>query len=172
MTIKFNGDILKMSAGNKGSRTIWRYIMSKYYRCSNDNNPMSDWGHAMFCDNFEMVDHYGKNIFTFDGTDAIDIKELKDTIISTWEECIEEDSFNQAENNGADMEYFKRLSGEEVFESLNPDEIVNSAEAYDSDLGIWFYWYIAEPKDIKAVLTNNGAIVYDESLIIFEGVQE
>ena len=143
-----------------------------YYRCTNKNTPMSDWGHAMFCDDIYKISHYGENLYTYDGTNGIHIKDLEGIIKSTWLQCQSDDDWTLAEANGADMDYYKNLSADEICKLLNPTDIVDTAAAWDSELCTWFWFYIAEPNGIPAVITNNGAIVWDESLIKKEDKDE
>lgn len=134
-----------------------------FYRCTNSDSPISQWGHAMFTDNLERVDHYGENVYTFDGNSAIHIAELEQQIVTAWNECQESGEFGQLCD-----EYYESLSAEEIFNTFNPDNIVNSAEGWDTELVVWFWEFIAEPNGIMAVLTNDGAVVFDIELIANE----
>src|SRR5690606_22061662 len=62
-------------------------------------------------------------------------------------------------------EYWKEIEGEEIYEQFNPKDIVDSAEAWDSDLVQWIWDRILEPRDIMAVTTRDGAVVFDDKLI-------
>lgn len=131
-----------------------------YYRFTNSNNPMSDWGHAMFAENREAVEHYGANEYIFDGQGAVSINDLKDLIITAWNECQESEDFGSLYEK-----HFMEITAEEVFDNLNPEDIVNSADGWDTELVVWFWEFIAEPSNIMAVTTWDGAIVFDENLI-------
>lgn len=131
-----------------------------YYRCTNSDSPMSDWGHAMFADSLERVDHYGKNVFVFDGQGAVNIYDLEDKIRQAWAKSQESGDFGEMYD-----EYYQSLSADEVFESFAPADIVNSAEGYDCDLVVWLYQMVLEPNGIYAVITPDGAVVFDETLI-------
>lgn len=128
-----------------------------YYRFSNSTNPMSEWGHAMFSEKRESVEHYGKNEFIYNGNHGVKIEELEASIISQWEKTVE--------TGMAPMGY-EEMEAQTVFQSFNPSDIVMSAEAWDSsELLTWFCEAIAIPQDIQAVITNDGAIVFDSALI-------
>ena len=134
-----------------------------YYRFSNSTNPMSDWGHAMFSDNADKVEHYGAYKFVFDGVNAVAIDSLYDTIINYWTNCQESGNFGDMCDS-----YFENLAAEDVFTAFNPADIVNSADGWDSALVGWFWEFVAEPNNIMAITTQDGAIVFDSSLIVKE----
>lgn len=133
-----------------------------WYRYTNKNNPMSDFGHAMFSDNLDSIQGaYGQNLFTYNGANSVTIDSLKDIIIKAWEQC-QEEGFSYPNDD-----YYESLDAETIYNMLNPDDIVDSAEGWDSSFMItWFWQYIAEPNNIKAVITNDGTIVFDEDLIV------
>ncbi|MDD3997618.1 MAG: hypothetical protein PHH86_07905, partial [Sphaerochaetaceae bacterium] len=61
---------------------------------------------------------------------------------------------------------YEELSGEEFVEQFNPDDIVNTAEAWDDEsLVYWLYSEVLLPAGIRAIETYNGAIVFDETLL-------
>lgn len=124
-----------------------------YYRYSNSENPMSDWGHAMFVDDEFASENYGDILYTYDGTDSVDIEDLHDIFISEW-------------NKGIIPSGFDEFDAEEIFNEFNPEDIVMSAGAWDnSELVTWFGDFILFKHDIRAILTNDGAIVFDPTLI-------
>lgn len=127
-----------------------------YYRYSNSENPMSEWGHAMFVDNEFSSENYGSILYIYDGTDAIDIKDLHDIIVDEWNKTIEK---------GMEPIGFEVIDPEDIFNEFDPEDIVMSAGAWDSELVTWFGDVILANYDIKAVITNDGAIVFDPSLI-------
>lgn len=128
-----------------------------YYRFSNRQCPMSDWGHAMFCDNEDAVTHYGDNEFTYNGLEGTPIEDLHDIIVNAWKKTVE---------NGAEPMYFEGEDAETVFESFNPDDIVESGQAWDcGELCTWFSDNVASVHGINAVILFDGAVVFDEKLI-------
>lgn len=131
-----------------------------YHRYTNSDTPMSDWGHAMFVDD-QSSEHYGSNHYTFTpDAKAKEISSIEDLITTAWSQCKENDDFGEL-NDG----YYQSLSASEVFESFNPSDIVNSAAGWDCELMVWFWQFVAEPNDIMSVLTDDGAIVFDQDLI-------
>lgn len=129
-----------------------------YHRYTNSNSPMSEWGHAMFSARPEPV--YGRNHYTHDGRGAVCIEELEQIVKNAWLASQESGDWGEMYD-----EYYQSLSAGEVFDSLNPQDIVSSAEGWDCDLMVWFWQFVAEPNGITAVLTNDGAIVWDPDLI-------
>lgn len=132
-----------------------------YYRYTNSDNPMSDWGHAMFVDNADSSAHYGNNLFLYDGHEAVDIDDLKDAIKTAWDESVA---------NGAcpydEFIDYSAYSSDEIYDSFNIDDIVDSASGWDNgSLLSWIYEKVLEPKNIMAVITYDGAVVFDENLI-------
>lgn len=129
-----------------------------YYRFTSKTTPMSDYGHAMFVESRESVEYgYGENEWVYDGNEATNIESIKDIIINKWEES---NSF------GLIPYHLESLTGEEAYTFFNPDDIVMSAEAWDDGEALeWFCDNIAIPMDIKSVITNDGAIVFDSDLI-------
>lgn len=128
-----------------------------FYRYTKSTNPMSDWGHAMFVNNPYTSDQYGPNCWTYDGSNGVDINDLRDVIISTWDADTESGRIL----NYTDIE----TTGEDIFSSFNPSDIVSSADTYDSELVTWLWERVLEANSIDAVITADGAIVFDESLI-------
>lgn len=134
--------------------------MTTYYRFTESQSPMSNWGHAMFAEKMDSVEHYGKNLYTLNASVAVNVEDLKESITAAWEACKENEYF------GSTMDtYYEQLTAEEVYNLLNPADIVNSAEGYDCDIVQWFWDYVLEPQGIMAVRTQDGAVCFDETLI-------
>lgn len=128
-----------------------------YYRRSVSTNPMSDWGHAMFAENQDSILSYGENEFTYNGEHGVELSSLHDIIVSEWE---------KAQENFMCPVGFDDIEAEEIYSEFNPEDIVMSAGAWDcAELIAWFCDNIAIPNDIQAVITCDGAIVFDSSLI-------
>jgi len=150
-----------------------------YFRYTGkQDNPMSQWGHAMFADEKGKVSEhysYGKNAWAFSpesgDTRVVNIEDLKDKTRIAWKKTVDfynENGWYQSVGGGENLEDFIKLdlSFDEVFSYLNPEDIVNTAEGWDGDLGLWFYHAVAEPNDIGAIVTQDGAIVWDRDMII------
>ena len=136
-----------------------------YYRFTNKDSPMSDWGHAMFANDKYRVENYGKKGYGYSGEKATPISQLKDDIKKAWDEDIANGFSGDFGNGLADDSVYYGLKGDDIYPQFNPSNIVDSAEAYDSDLVQWLYERVLEPRGIGAVSTKDGAIVFDESLI-------
>lgn len=131
-----------------------------YRRNTHSNNPMSDYGHAMFVEieKEDSIGSYGPVAWLYDGTDITPIETLREAIISTWDEyndiCLVPRTF-------------EHLSGEDIYNACLPVDIVDSAGIYDDgDLVQWLWEHVFEERDIRAVSTPDGAIVFDETLIM------
>ena len=143
----------------EGQPTKWQGSSDRgpiYYRFSNSDDPMSDWGTAIFSDTRESVQHYGKNEFTFSG-EATSASELEDVIARQWEK--DKKAGRLYESSDYD------LSGRDVARSFNPRDVVDSAEGYDSNSVQWLWDRVLEPRNIRAVRTTNGVVVFDPKLI-------
>lgn len=129
----------------------------EYYRFTNKNTPMSDWGHAMFATNRNSVcNGYGHNEYHYNGKQAVAIQSLYDAIATEWEESKE---------FGAIPDCYENLSTNQVCETFNPDDIVQDAEAWDDpDMYRWFCENILDKYGVVAVTTEDGAIIFDENL--------
>ena len=141
--------------------------MKTYYRYTNQNTPISDWGHALFAENEEEVKHYGENKYTFNDKTK-DIADLKDVIAKAWEED-RINGFNGDFGNMADIEHWQEFDGEEIANEFDPEDIVDAAQAWDTELVMWVWERILGPNGIYAVATYNGAVVFDEDIIEGEG---
>ena len=130
--------------------------MTMYYRSYKEESPMSEWGHAMFSDHIDPWQ--GEPNYTYDGTGAVDISDLEDVIKDAWSESLKNEDFDDT--------FMADITAEDAFKSFAPEDIVMSAEAWDDgDMVQWIWNKVLEPKDIYAVITPDGAIVFDESLI-------
>ncbi len=130
-----------------------------YYRYYTSENPMSDWGHAMFVDNEYTSEQYGNHIFVTDGSACVEIESLADEIEDAYDETFE-----------LLPSYLQDCSFKDFLSAFNPIDIVDSAGAWDNyDMYSWFLEYIAEPYNIKGVITNDGAIILDRTLIEYKG---
>lgn len=129
-----------------------------FYRYSNSDSAICDiTGFAMFSDNEGRVSsNYGQNLFMYDGTDAVNIEDLKERITNAW---------NEYRYNAED--YMQDISADEFYSCFDPDDIVDDAGAWDnSDFRRFFADYIYENE--SAIILSSGAIVFDEKLIIRE----
>ncbi len=132
------------------------------YRFYSKNNPMSRSGYAMFADDYyRNGEAYGGDkprAFSVDENDLTDIDSLTDKIIEARHETDKAASW--------ELENYENVSDEEFAQLFDPDDIVDSAVAWDNEeLASWFYESVAEPNNIGGVKTYDGAIVFDPVLI-------
>jgi hypothetical protein len=115
----------------------------------------------MFCNRIQTgwIDYKacadkGQYVWTVDSDKCTDIHDLHDIIVSKFEN-----------RNEWDLSDFG-ITGEEFFDICNPTDIIDSAGAWDdADTTMWIYNNICEPSDITALQLDDGAIVFDETLI-------
>lgn len=137
----------------------------KSYRFYKAESPMSDWGHAMFADDPEDASQYGAQAWVVDKKELTDINELLPEI----EKKIKEQIDNGKIYNYNFADYIEKKSEAEIkdiIKEFNPKDIVESAEAYDnSDFIEWLFNEVCEPKGVKGIKTDDGSIVFDQSII-------
>lgn len=137
-----------------GQKPLWGPGI--YVRRTKNDNPMSDWGHAMFVEGTpDTLGAYGDVVHRFDGKNAMPISDLKEKMEAAYEKYPA--FFSEYE----DIEDF-----EDLYHWFDPDDIVDSAEAYDNaDFLEWLYTRVLSPNGIEAITTQQGAIVFDPDLI-------
>ncbi len=133
---------------------------------TNPNSPMSDWGHAMFADNAESNQLYGDCWWAVDSADLVNISDLRNAILTARREFDPDTAYYMTDVMIADFEQLNQRSDDDFFGFFDPEDIVDSADAYDSDtLCVWAWENVFEPLNIKGVKTSDGAVVYDPSII-------
>ena len=143
------------------------------YRGKAGNSPLSDWGTAMFTDNGaeayfpDTLNQYVENQkgYYVNKSELTDIDSLNNEIWNKWREDWENGTLK--DEYGIDyLTEEQALNKEEILREFDPDDIVDSARAYDNaEFVKWFYDKIIEPKGIAGVNTSDGAIVFDENVI-------
>ena len=136
-----------------------------YHRHTSKPDPMSDIGHAMFAADHDQSRFYGAYGWTLDSRYCIPIHTLQSDIAALWD-ADRADMFDSAPYI-ADANYYMQFDGEFIAASFDPDSIIDSAGAWDDPALIdWFWDRIAEPRNIMAVSTKDGAICFDPDLIV------
>lgn len=139
-------------------------MQEMYYRYTHSKNPMSDYGHAMFAANRGRVEGgtYGEYEHHYDGTDGVRIEDLYDLIREAWAD---------EATRPADA-YYASLTAEQVCACFTPEDIVDGADGFDSgEMLTWLWEQVCEPEGIMALLTPDGAIVFDRALIETQEVE-
>lgn len=140
------------------------------YRLYGKEDGMSDWGHAMFTDDPSKVDggygHGGYYWFAVDSANLTDISDLSAAILDARHNTDIDECYylpcHLMEHWHNDIE---SLSDDEFLALFNPTDIVDSAEAYDSEtLSPWLWNEVLEPMEVYGIKTQDGAICYDPSL--------
>jgi len=138
-----------------------------YDRWTNAKTPMSDYGHAMFAKSYSSDgavnrgSKFGDTLYIYYGKGSIGFSELKKEIKNIWNEYWDENDIKIS-----NLDYLKDYSPDQIIETFNPKNIVDDAEAYDNpEMLAWLWDNVLEPNDINAVITNDGAVVFDRDLI-------
>lgn len=141
----------------------------KSYRNCRSVNPMSDWGHAIFADNFSSISCYGgknKTTFYVESADLVDVLDIRAEIIQQKEAFSPDECYFLDEEEIAEIENLFSLSDDNFFSMFNPSDIVMSAEAYDNySLLSWLYNTVIEPMEIGGVKTADGAVTFNPEII-------
>lgn len=132
------------------------------YRFYGQDDPMSRAGYAMFADDYYRNGNAygGDNARTFSVSedDLSDFHDIKDKIIEARR--------NTDKKLPWVLEDYTDLSDEEFAELFNPEDIVDSADAWDNeDLTQWFWENVGEPNEIPGIKTQDGAIAFDPGII-------
>jgi|SRR5690606_27016078 len=149
-----------------------------YLRYARPDDVMSDWGHAMFADYREgYFDGLPSNVKAYQFVPMKNDPRVVDTESEKFRDIVKEKFLEDVERGyyiGDINDEFQNiiniyeddeLSLNEFVSLFSPSDIVNSAEAYDSILSQWLFERVLEPNGWMAVITPDGAVVYDESMI-------
>jgi hypothetical protein len=134
--------------------------MATYFRNTQGPKPFNDVPWAMFADDANAVAHYGKNRWQFDSA-ALPSSEVMDAASPQAQREI-------ARALLKDKGMLRELGAnpKQLAREANPGNIVDSAGLWDNpDLAQAVWDNLLEPRGYRAVLTSNGAIVFDDSLI-------
>lgn len=134
------------------------------YRFYDRDDPMSRAGYAMFADDaYRNGSGYGG-----DHARAFSVAEQDLTPISRLESKIAEARHRSDEKTPWVLEDYADLDDSEFAKLFDPDDIVQSADAWDNeDLVQWFAEEVVLPMDepIAGVKTSDGAIAFDRDII-------
>lgn len=132
------------------------------YRFYSSDDPMSRAGYAMFADEPDRAGSgYGgdkKRAFSVEESSLTDISNIKEKII--------EARHNTDENTPWELEDYEDVSDDSFAELFDPEDIVDSAAAYDDEsLVSWLWNNVLEPNDIAGVKTSDGAVAFSPDII-------
>ena len=138
-----------------------------YHRHTQSEDPMSDWGHAMFSEDYDQTEHYGHNHWTITPDNnqknviaAFD-SEFVEAARKFYRDVIPEVVDDVAKCYGISIdEAIDRL-----IDDMNPDNIVDSAGFWDSEDISPFWEYVMEPNGWDTVITYDGCITFDPAMI-------
>ena len=132
------------------------------YRFYSSDDPMSRAGYAMFADEPDRAGSgYGgdeKRAFSVEESSLTDISDIKEKII--------EARHNTDENTPWELEDYEDVSDDSFAELFDPEDIVDSAAAYDDEsLVSWLWNNVLEPNDIAGIKTSDGAVAFSSDII-------
>ena len=133
-----------------------------YYRFYGSDDPMSRAGYAMFAKDVDEVGagYGGRN------KRAFSVRDEDLTPFSDIESKVIEARHRTDENSPWEIEDYSGMSDDEFAAMFNPEDIVDSAYGYDSEeLTAWLWENVLDPNGIKGIETDNGAVVFDPSII-------
>lgn len=141
--------------------------LNAYDRWTNSKSGVGRAGYGMFARSstsdrvIGRGSRFGDTLYIYYGKDGTEIDALYDQIAEAWNEDVENGDLPD------DLVYEgETFSGDEWAQGFNPTDIVDSAANFDNESAIsWLWERVLEPNDIYAVITSDGAIVFDESLI-------
>ena len=132
------------------------------YRFYSSDDPMSRAGYTMFADEPDRAGSgYGgdkKRAFSVEESSLTDISNIKEKII--------EARHNTDENTPWELEDYEDVDDDSFAELFDPEDIVDSAAAYDDEsLVSWLWNNVLEPNDIAGVKTSDGAVAFSPDII-------
>jgi hypothetical protein len=117
-------------------------------------------GYMMFADAADRVERYGENHYTFDPADLPSA-----AVISAEDAAFRAAVVRALEDNPHKLDEYQ-ASPEALAAEINPEDIVNSAGLWDAPDLVEIVWNeVMEPNGWLAVKTQDGAIVFDESVV-------
>lgn len=139
------------------------YYNDRSYRGYSKNGALSAYGHAMFADDPDSISGYSgrddardRGFYTVMHSDLESIDNLKAAIAEAWDEDAE---------NGMTPSGYEDVTGEEIAEQFDPEDIVDSAGAWDNGELISWAFDRGLFDDVSGVKTYDGAVAWDESII-------
>ena len=139
--------------------------MNYYRRNKKSETPDNGTGYMMFVTGRKRdhIESYGDIEWVFDGSDTPHIETLRNKIISQWI-ADQEDNFDSCQRMMPEWE--GSIEAETLVSELNPINIVDQAWAWDNQIIVGWLWdRVLEPAGIDAVLTDDGAIVFESELV-------
>lgn len=132
------------------------------YRFYSSDDPMSRAGYTMFADEPDRAGSgYGgdkKRAFSVEESSLTDISNIKEKII--------EARHNTDENTPWELEDYEDVDDDSFAELFDPEDIVDSAAAYDDEsLVSWLWNNVLEPNDIAGIKTSDGAVAFSPDII-------
>mgnify|MGYP004646664969 FL=1 len=139
------------------------YYNDRSYRGYSKSGALSTYGHAMFADDPDSISVYSgrddardRGFYTVMHSDLESIDNLKAAIAEAWDEDAE---------NGMTPSGYEDVTGEEIAEQFDPEDIVDSAGAWDNGELISWAFDRGLFDDVSGVKTYDGAVAWDESII-------
>lgn len=127
------------------------------YRYHHAPNLSGDYGYHLWTRNIAKTGtHYGPYLFRLDITNTLHINNFVNDIVT----LLTKDYANGQLPASLD-DIFNYGTTDDIARELNPDNIINSGEAWDNpDLVSWMYDRYFDERDIYIIATDDGAISF------------
>lgn len=158
-SLAMSGTLAGAPSGALGSGPIFRRTRGE--------SPDNGMGYMMFANDRDSVAGYGKNLWTAEPERAAPAATVNAADAqfrqALYRALRKMDPAAQTEAVGRDIN--KGLARALVNEA-NPQNIVNSAGFWGNPALVQYAWeHVLEPRGLRAVTTNDGAVIFDPSLV-------
>lgn len=141
------------------------YVNTLSYRGYSDKSPMSRAGYAMFTDNpndaYYKEGDKGRALYAVNHSVLTPVSDIIPKIESAINEAIEDGTLPY------ELEYLEMYDIGDLAEQADPPDIVDSAGLWDNEDIVGFLFNQTDiMDDITGIKTSDGAIVFDESVIM------
>jgi predicted GNAT family acetyltransferase len=130
-----------------------------FYRARAEDAPVeSEWGHSMYVEGVpeEVWPYYGNNLYSINPSKGMypEVESLKKNILKAYAEDYKAGTLPDDFTDYG-------ITGKNILESVNPENIVDSAGGWDSSpITQWMYERVIKPNGISGVKTYNGLISF------------
>ncbi len=130
--------------------------VSKVYRYNDsDVSPDNGMGYTMWANSSDNLSSYGDQGWE---ADTADLPHISEFLGGTKK------LFQQEKDDGLLSPNLEHLSGDDIDDIVDPEDIVNSADAWDDPNFVeWFWEKIGEPNELNGVKLTDGAILFDQA---------
>ena len=153
--------------------------MKYYRRTATGEGPIESVGYGMFVceEDRDQIRSYGEQEWEYDDTKdkkCIKIEGIQEAIRRQFLEDLDTKiiySYLDPESytgrcNADELQGIMEEFANTIADSYNPEDIIESADGFDNlDWTFWLWERVLEPEGITAIITDNGAVVFEEDII-------